>query len=72
MDVDEVRTMRRELSGEIATVRREFEMLRTEIRDDFAEDRRHMEALFEILRGDIRSLTECVAAVIVKLDSLQR
>ena len=72
MDVDELRTMRRELSGEIAAVRRDIEILRAETRDGLAESRRHTEVLFESLRDDIRIIAEGFATVSLKLDSLQR
>ncbi len=55
--------------GELASVRND---LRAETRDGLAENRRHTEVLFEILRDDIRILAEGFATVSLKLDSLQR
>ena len=69
-------SVRGDLGGEIATVRRDLEQaihdLRAETRDGLAENRRHTEVLFESLRDDIRILAEGFATVSLKLDSFQR
>jgi hypothetical protein len=55
-----------------ASVNGRIDDLRAELRDGFAEARRHTEVLFESLGDDIRILADGVAHVSAKLDSLQR
>ena len=46
--------------------------IRTELRDGLAEVRRHSTLLNEATRDDIRLVAEAVAAMAVKIDSMQR
>ena len=65
----EMSAMRAELRGEMSAV---HDDLRSEIRGSLAEAKRHAVILNEDVRDDIRILAENLAAMSVKLDSLQR
>ena len=68
--------LRVELRGELAKARAELRdelaEVRVELRDGLAEVRRHSVMLNETTRDDIRLVAEAVAAVAIKIDSLQR
>jgi hypothetical protein len=65
----EMSAMRDDLRGEMSAMRDD---LRSEIRSSLAEAKRHAVILNEDVRDDIRMLAENLAAMSVKLDSLQR
>ena len=66
---DEFSSLRAEWRDESSSLRAD---VRAELREGFAESRRHTDVLFESLRDDIRMLADGFAAVSTKLDSLQR
>jgi hypothetical protein len=55
-----------------ASLRREIEDLRVELRHGLDESRRHATILNESTREDIRFVAEAVAGLTVKIDSLLR
>lgn len=66
---DRIDSLEHSVRGDMAQLRVD---LRTEFREGLAENRRHTQVLFEMLRDDIRILAEGFATVSTKLDSLQR
>ena len=68
MDVETSEAIER-LSDRIALLDRS---IRSELRQGFAETRRHAEILFESLRDDIRMVAEGVAARSAKIDRRHR
>ena len=67
-EVADVRTGLAEVRYELAGVRHEF----ADVRSEIADVRRHAVILNEATRDDIRLVAEAVAALAVKVDSLQR
>ena len=55
-----------------AALRGEMSQFREQVRDDFAEHRRHTQVLYESVRDDIRIVAEAVAALTPKVDALSR